>query len=275
MRCLAAIMVLALAPAACIPMPERNAHLGTTREQAMADLNQMRREPKVLDRPVVVLNGYHGLPTLANRITRKLRAATSRDTDDFLSISYMLGGSIDTMTERVVREVEERWPCADPEFTTEVDVVAISMGGIIARWGELPPSDRIRAGTPPSLVTGKRLRIRRLFTLGTPHRGATLAEWIRIDSAAVDLRAGSPLLATLDAHAADRAYELFCYGQMRDLIVGATRTAPPGAVPIWTSGTFFFSHLDLADNPVFLADIARHLRDESPRLVPVDPPPRD
>jgi pimeloyl-ACP methyl ester carboxylesterase len=262
--------------AACIPLREENLKLGTTREAARVALRDMREHSLPVARPVVVLNGYHGFPTIANRIARKLRAATSDDPKDFLAISYFFGTDIDAMTQQVFREVEARWPSADPEWTTEVDVVGISMGGLIARWAELRPEERVRKGRPAhAFESGKRLRIKRLFTLGSPHRGATMAEWLRLDSAAADMRAGSPFLAALDERWEGRGYELVSYAQMRDLICGGTRCAPPGTVPIWTSGTVFFSHLDLADNPVFLADIAGYLRGLETHLVPSDPPPRD
>jgi hypothetical protein len=268
------LMVLTLG--ACIPVRERNLELGTTSAEAKASLKRMGAHNKPLARPVVVLNGYHGFPTMANRIARKLRSATSGQPDHFLAVSYFFGTNIDAMTDQVIREVEAKWPCEDPEQTIEVDVVAISMGGVIARWAALAPDGRVRKGkAAKAFETRKRLRINRLLTLGTPHRGAVLAEWIRLDSAALDMRAGSGLLATLDEHWDRRDYELVCYAQMRDMICGATRCAPVGCVPIWTSGTLVFSHLDLPDNPIFLADIARRLRGEVPYLVPREGPPED
>lgn len=65
------------------------------------------------------------------------------------------------------------------------------------------------------------------------------------------------------------------YAQLGDEIVGATRSAPPNQVPIWTRGTLLFSHWSITENPLILADLARSLRDEPPLLTPGPPPPRD
>jgi pimeloyl-ACP methyl ester carboxylesterase len=277
-------LLVALAAAAlgvcvggCISMPERNPALGLTREQAAADSEQMRHARKPLARPVVVLNGYRGVPTLANRVARRLTDLTSGNGSDILAVSYFFDTYFDRIAAEVVRRVEERWPSADPDQTIEVDVVGISMGGLVARWAALPVAERVRAGAaaPDSTSAGKRLRVRRLFTLGTPHRGATLAEAVAPDAAARDMVRGSPLLATLDARLNEGGYELVCYGQCRDGIVGCTRCAPDGQEPIWTSGTLLGSHLSIGDNRLFLADIARRLRGEEPLLHAGPPPPRD
>jgi hypothetical protein len=267
-------LLVAMTLCGCVKMPEINHGLGTTCDEARVDLDRMARDPKTTLRHIVVLNGYHALPTLASRIARKLRNATSGDCGDFLTISFTFSVDLDSMVSSVIRKVEETWPSSDPRETVEVDVVGISMGGLIARWAALPPERRVRAGAkPPSTPDGKRLKIARLFTLGTPHRGAIAADAISIDAAARDMRSDSPFLATLNS--ADPGYEIIAYAQLRDHLSGATRCAPPDHVPIWTSGTWFLSHLETADNPIFLADIAARLRGEPPKLEPGTPPPRD
>lgn len=258
-------------------MPERNTSLAVSREQAVALSDKMRHDHRPLARPVVVLNGYRGLPSLANRIARKLREMTSGDRADLLPISYTLDTDFDRIAAEVVRRVDARWPSADPDQTVEVDVVGISMGGLVARWAALPPAQRFRgaASTPPGKATGKRLRIAHLFTISTPHRGAGFCDSLAPDAAARDMRRGSPFLGVLDAALPSAPYELVCYGQLRDHLVGATRCAPEGRQPIWTSGTFLFSHFKAGDNPLFLADIARRLRREPALLEPGPPPPCD
>lgn len=278
----AAILVLCLAcamlPGGCFRMPEQNTRLGTTHELAVAEARRLGEIPVILRRPVVVLNGYHGLPTLSHRIARKIAAMTSGDDRDFLEISFTLDSDVDCMAAEVTRQVNARWPNRNPGETIEVDVVGISMGGLVARWAAIAPEQRSRSGPTPAPgipFEARRLRIARLFALGTPHRGAVMADLITPDSVARDMTQGSAFLNTLDEQFPAADYELVCYAQLRDYLSGATRCAPAGSVPIWTSGTLFFSHLKMADNPVFLVDVAKRLRGEAVHLMPGDPPPRN
>lgn len=69
----------------------------------------------------------------------------------------------------------------------EVDVVAHSLGGLVARAALLELERR-----------GATARVRTLVTLGTPHAGSHLARYANTVTTR-DLRPGSPLLARLDA----------------------------------------------------------------------------
>jgi pimeloyl-ACP methyl ester carboxylesterase len=234
----------------------------------------MIEAPTPLARPVVVLNGYRGLPTLASRVARKLREMTSGRAEDFLAVSYWTSTDLDAIAAEVVRRVDEAWPSEDPERTVEVDVVGISMGGVVARWAAMAPEQRVRegefeerqAGRLPHSDRTKRLRIARLYTIATPHQGAVMANLVAPDAAARDLRTGSAFLAALDSALPGAGYELVCYAQTNDKMVGALHAAPQGTTPFWCSGTWAFSHFMAADNPMFLADIARRLRGEEPIL---------
>lgn len=270
-------LCLALATG-CFRMPEQNGLLGTTHEQAVEGGRRMEKNPATLRRPVVVLNGYHGLSTLSARIAHKLAAMTSGDEQDFLAISFTFDSHFDDMAAAATEQINRRWPSEVPGETIEVDVVGISMGGLVARWAAISPDQRSRTGpTPIPNVPpeSRRLRIARLFTMGTPHRGAVMADLFTPDAAARDMEQGSAFLNTLDEHLPTAGYELVCYAQMRDYLSGATRCAPAGHTPIWTSGKLFFSHLSLADNPIFLTDIAKRLRGDDSHLVPADPPPHN
>lgn len=283
-RFLAMAMAAALL-GGCVALPERNGALGLTRLGAAAEAERMEREPVQLLRPVVVLNGYHGLPTLANRVARRLGEMTSGKPGDFLAISYTFSGDLDDVCGTILREVEARWPSPDPERTIEVDVVGVSMGGIAARWAALTPEARAEvrgrsmsedpdpADQGPALR--KRLRIARLYTISAPHRGSRMAEILALDPATADMRGGSAFLHAIDTALPGAGFELVCYTQCRDNLVGATRTAPPGQEPIWTSGTLVFSHFTASRNPMFLVDIARRLRGETPLLQAGDAPPAD
>ncbi|TVQ30881.1 MAG: hypothetical protein EA376_11495 [Phycisphaeraceae bacterium] len=164
--------------------------------------------------------------------------------------------------------MEARWPSSDPEWTTEVDVVAVSMGGLVARLGATEAFAEGEEGR-------KRLRIRRLFTMATPHRGAALADLLALDSAASDMKRDSLLLRALDEALPSSEYEIIPYARTRDWTVGASRAAPPDCEPIWVDGPAFLSHATIAMDGRILIDIARRLRGEWPLAFRGSAPPMD
>ena len=67
-------------------------------------------------------------------------------------------------------------------------------------------------------------------------------------------------------------YEIVPYAVLRDGMVGATNTAPPGQEPIWVSGRLFMSHLLIALESRIYTDVALRLRGEQPLGSPSEPP---
>ncbi len=247
--------------------------------EAKAALHLMRSEPRPLERPVVVAGGIHDPGFVAQGIARTLRQVTQQD-EMVISVSFFGhgAGTFDECRERLVDAVDRAFPTDDPHLTVEVDVIGSSMGGIVARHAARRRDDG-----------GKRLRIRRLFTISTPHQGATMAALPTLDQRQIDMRPGSAFLAALNAepHAAD--YDLHPYTRLGDLIVGPERSAPPGLHPRWVANLpLSFSHLGASHDPRILADIARRLRGERPfssrpqavtpetadSAAPPPPPPR-
>src|SRR5262245_26650776 len=111
MRAVRMLVVLAVGMlSGCIALPEQNTTLGLTRSEASEECARLRAEPVGLERPVVVLNGYRGLPTVTMRVASRLAAMTSGERGDFLTISYWWTTDLDAIAAEVVRQVEERWP---------------------------------------------------------------------------------------------------------------------------------------------------------------------
>jgi pimeloyl-ACP methyl ester carboxylesterase len=229
------------------------------------ELERMRATPVVPQRPVLVLSGWRAWRFMAEGVARRLRALVGGPEEMYHAVAYPLMTDLGAIARRVVRETERRWPCADPHRTTEVDVVAMSMGGLVARVAAQLPLD---AGQ-------KRLRVARLFTLATPHRGARLAGRVAIDAAARDMRPGCPFIDRLNASLPTARYELVPYARLHDWWVGATNAAPPGRDPIWFAGTWLMSHVTIGADPRIAADIARRLRAELPLAAGPSRPPHD
>jgi hypothetical protein len=230
------------------------AALDPSRAEVMAEVSRMRADPKPLARPVVVLAGYRAWSIMPRSVAATLAKLTTGRPwpEDFLAIAYPWSTRLEAIAGRVADAAERRWP------GQTVDVVAVSMGGLVARTAA--------AGLTPD---GRRLRIARLFSLATPHRGARLAAWVRPDAAARAMRPGSAFLARLDdCLAADRArgmgYALVCYARLRDSWVGARRTSPAGVPVAWVHGWRLLSHLAISSDMRILTDIARRLRGEEP-----------
>ncbi|MEL6497444.1 MAG: hypothetical protein AAFZ67_07040 [Planctomycetota bacterium] len=238
--------------------------------EAKADLSRMRNEPRPLNRPVVVLAGYRAWPMLAQGVRYRLFSVTSGRPEDFLPISYTFQGDIEKIAGMVTRRIDERWPSGSPDETIEVDVVGISMGGLVGRTASLPLGELPDGGETRS----KRLKIGTLYTMGSPHRGAILANRIAPDKAARSMKPGSDFMTFLNARVDDHDFEIVPYAHLNDTWVGATNTAPPGQDPIWTAGTRVMSHFSITTDDRIIADLARRLRGEDPLGGP-SPAPED
>ena len=250
-----------------MPRHVENPHYPATRDEVLADIERMEADPIALERPVVLLSGYRSLHSYVGRLHNRLTPVTSGERDDFLPLSYPFKGDIERIASIVVQRVDDRWPSDDPLETVEVDVVAISMGGLVARTAAAPHGFVANERT-------KRLKIRNLYTLGSPHRGAILANLIAPDRAARAMKPGSEYLSRLDELLPDIDYTITPYAVLNDTWVGARQASPVGQDPIWTPGTTMFSHFSLAADKRILADLARRMRNEEPLGQP-SPPPTD
>ncbi len=213
---------------------------------------------------MVILGGWRSPRVSATWTESLLRPFTSGRREDFLSVAYPWCGSVERAAARALRVIRAKYP-----GQAEFDLVGVSMGGIVARV--------LAHGVVRD--TGAGLRVQRVFTLATPHRGAKFAEIVRPDGAARQLCAGSTMLRRLDALLPDAPYELVCYALLRDWLVGATRAAPPGRAPLWldveTTFSWYLSHYAISHDRRVLADVALRLRGETPIGREGGAPPSD
>ena len=236
-------------------------------KQAQHELRVMPEEPVTLQRPVIVLGGWGdllGLPPA--KLAKQLRHATG----DERVLSVGFGGcmTFDACRARLLDRIEQAYPSADPDWTTEVDVIGFSMGGIVARYTAAPTPE-----TDASEI--KRLRIANLYTISTPHRGALMATVIAPGSLATDMRPGAEFMQSLDENLESADYPVIPYARLYDLTVGEFNAAPHNRNPYWVSPAPFTSpHRDAYKDPRIVADIARRLRGETPYTTePASPLP--
>ncbi len=242
----------------------QNPSFAVTTTEAKAVIREMQRDPRALDRPVIIAGGLFDAGFDVSRIAGTLRRMTTGDdmitTATFMSLTT---GSFDGCRDHLIRKGEDAFGTTGTQETIEVDVIGFSMGGLVARHASRPRTDG-----------GKRLAIRRLFTISTPHRGARMAGGPTFDSRTIDMRPGSRFLTELDKALPVAEYDMYSYARLGDWIVGVQNTAPPGRTAWWVpTPPLSLAHLGAASDPRILADIARRLRGESPLTTEPPAPP--
>lgn len=248
----------------------RNKSFDVSIADADRALKDMRAEPKALKRPLVVLGGFCDPGIASSHLTSEFRRATGDKR--VIGVSFMWCGDFDACRKEVIDAVDKAFPNSDPKWTTEVDVVGVSMGGLVGRYA---------AVAPPSDPEARRLRVARLFTFSTPHRGAAMATLPTLHQLQLDMRADSRFLRRLDAAESSqrkgKPYEVEPYVLLGDTIVGATNAAPEGMTPWWVPGEpLLDSHIMVMLDSRIIADVARRLRGEQPLTHgPPEPLPSD
>lgn len=228
------------------------------------------RPPPPPPRPLVIITGYRA-PRMQGALLRDhLQRLTGLTDSRVLVHSYWPEGRPERIVHDLARHVAEAFGSDSSGRSTEVDVVGVSMGGVLARLASLAPNQVISGESPRRPI----LRVRHLYTLASPHRGARLADRVALDPAACALRTDSLVLARLNAQPRPPGQEWTCYAILNDRWVGARNTAPPGEQPIWVPGPRVGAHMSVSFNPRVLADLARRLTGQ-PALGRPGAPPSD
>lgn len=230
-----------------------NPSFNISAEEAGDAMTEMRQKPKQLARPVVILGGWNDMSNVADYIADEMGRVVNDDR--ILAIDYSHCKDFATTRDYVVSQVNERFKSTTPGKTVEVDVIAYSMGGLVARYAARPSS---KTPTQPTL------NIIRLFTISSPHRGAVAAQLPAIDAFMKDMRSDSDFIAELkEPNYTSDYYRLYPYVRLGDIIVGTQNAAPIHRTPWWVPNlTMQEPHFDAYSDPRFMADIARRLRSE-------------
>lgn len=131
-------------------------------------------------RPILLLHGYAQHPANFLWLRRRLRRDGWRHV---YTLAYApMFGDVERSAARLGTAIDR---IREASGAPEVDVIAHSMGGLVARA-------YVRA-------RGERCGIVRLVTLGTPHQGTEIFRRLAHDPLLVQMRPGSPLLRRLAA----------------------------------------------------------------------------
>ncbi|MGI9015036.1 MAG: esterase/lipase family protein [Phycisphaerales bacterium] len=232
-------------------------------------LESMREQPVSLKRPVVVLAGYQDPGFASMAMAARVRRMFANG-GQVISIAFFNQSTFDECRDKVITMVDAAFPSNDPIMTTPVDVIGISMGGLVARHAA-----RLGGGDDVEHTNRRRLQVHRLFTIATPHQGARMAGLPSFDKRQHDMRAGSAFLEELNADPTTQDFPIIPYARLGDWIVGVENAAMPEEHPYWVSARVLHpSHLTVASDPRVLADIVRRLRDDAPftKGQPLPPP---
>lgn len=131
-------------------------------------------------RPVIFVHGLGGHP--GNFVGLKTYFAGRGRTRTYV-VDFGNASSLTVMADHLRNALEDVYACNDLEDDERVDLVAHSMGGLVAR---LVLDDEVW-----------RNRVANLVTLGTPHLGSHLARFAASEST-VELRPGSDTLSLLE-----------------------------------------------------------------------------
>ncbi len=242
------LLVNLLLQTSCVSYPQ-NPSFAVSRENAQQSIETMKQKPVKLERPLVILGGYLDVMG-AIVVQRQIEPAFNQD--QIIAVTYPLYGSdIPGAAKLVLEQVEKSFPNKDANFTTEVDVIGISMGCLVARY----------AAAPSGL--NKRLHIHRLFSMSGPHQGAVMSKWALFGTGDV-FKPDSALLLQLNNQWRPD-YPIFPYVRLGDATVGVKNAAPIGEIPWWTDKPLYeIAHSGVVSDPKILADIMLRLRGEPP-----------
>lgn len=247
-----------LALSGCLTTPhEPNPSFNVTREEAEADFRRMAAIPVRLDRPLIVISGIGDPAISGTAIVKRMEPVVD---GTVIAVDFFSEATFDGARQRLLREVAMQLG-TDLDHLPEVDVVAFSMGGLVARDAAL--ADR----------AGRRLPIARLFTICTPHEGARLAAIPIGTPQSDDMTPTSDFILRL--RSGPRDYDLICYCRLDDVTVGEEFCAPEGT-PLWWVPTPFgeWGHMQAFFDSRIVVDIARRLRGEPPfSTLPAAPLP--
>jgi pimeloyl-ACP methyl ester carboxylesterase len=253
MRSSSAILALLLIAGCADNPPPANPSFPVSFSDAWRVHKELAAARRPLARPLVIVGGYWDFFNINAGFARNVLREVIDD-DRMVIVNVNTGHSVQDLRRALIETVDREFPSVDPAFTTEIDVVGQSLGGLIARYAAAPSDDPAQP---------RRLKVARLFTISSPHRGADFAAY-GITDFQRDLAPGSAFLARVEQFDGSAAYELHPYVLLGDSFVGHRNAAPTGSTPYWLASQSIQAHPASQSDRRILADIALRLRGESP-----------
>ena len=251
-------LVVALLPGCASTGPD-NPSFPLSSAEARMEINAMTLEKKPLPRPLVLIGGYGDLG-ISQYLLLKNFFESVAEHPKLITVSLFNCGSYEECRARILETVNAACPGADANWTAEVDVVGVSLGGGVARYAAAPSRDSAHP---------QRLRIVRLFTMSGALAGAKVANF-GITSFQQEMQPGSDTQKYLAAADANPPYEVVSYVHLGDEMVGQENAALPGRTPYWLPNLPYnpiWPHEQIMLDSRVYADIARRLRGERPYTV--------
>lgn len=228
-----------------------NPSFSISENQAREAIREMRKSPRRLERPLVILGGFADVGVASYLFKDKI--VDMFDQPDILLVRFADCTSFEECRQRVIQRVDEQFGKTDNDKTIEVDVVGQSMGGLIAILSSADFGDGQR-----------RLNAKRIFALSSPLSGAKLAEnapMVMTDMHR-DMLPNSQLYQRLSTARIDA--QLYCYTRLDDPIVGEYFSVLKGRQVWWVDNPLLgLSHLQGITDDRIVADVTRRLRGES------------
>lgn len=222
-------------------------------EQAEQAIKQMEDHPVAPVRPVVIAGGWGGTNLANMPVTRELRRALGPR--NVIIVTFSGAKNFEECRRRLIGGVQRALKSTDPMTTPEVDVVGVSLGGLVAVDA---------AGTPPDPGKDPRqMRIANLYAISTPFYGANLA-FMPGSKFLDDMMENSDYLERIRAEVKDADYNVIAYGRMGDFWVGVDNVKATGYPFYWLPNRAFEDAHHGFNDPRIIADIARRLRGEQP-----------
>jgi hypothetical protein len=250
-------ILICLSLFACSSTPPTNPSFPVSIATANHILDQSTARPQPLNRPLLIVGGFMD-PGIAPLF---LQHQFKNFTSDSQIISVSLGDcfTFDDCRMKIIRAADASFPTTDLSKTTEVDVIGYSLGGVATRFAATEEMDHHK---PP-----RRLRIARLFTISSPHRGARAAKFpLQLLALQEALLPNSPFIEELNNRAnLNHSYPIYPYVRLDDEIIGVENAAPPGQIAWWVPTPQFSNpHLNAFSDPRIIADILLRLHSQTP-----------
>lgn len=251
-----ALLIFSFVLTGCWGGPD-NPSFAVAPSEAKQYIAKMSEQPVELERPVVILSGWIDPGFGPYRIRKALDKTTTGQ--PIVSVTYAMSFGYDTCRRRTIAAINEALGPPINGFTPEVDVICLSMGGLVARYAAAPIRN---ASTPEDEV---RLNIVNFYSIGSPHRGARLAQIPTFEPMIAPMRPGSDFLQYLDEHEPSFSGEAVSYVLLHDGVVGADRADLEGSEFYWLPTPFTLEpHNEAMNDPRIVGDILRRLRGELP-----------